>query len=133
MDQLFNHTKEVAAAANFPSIRVMTVGQKTASSTPLQQLATIEQTWEEASPAAIGGGNWSHFSAVCWLFGRDVYTGLGGTVLQCHSESVHPLYCQPPRLALTAPMCVCCVVRVHPCGSGEHQLGWYSCASMEQP
>jgi sialate O-acetylesterase len=78
--QALNASAEIEAANGFPSIRVMTVGQGTTSNEPLSQLATIEQVWAEASAASIGGGNWTHFSAVCWFFGRDLYTALGGAV-----------------------------------------------------
>jgi len=75
-----NGTAEVAAADGYPRIRVMTVGEGDTSYTPLNNLASIAQTWSVASAASIGVGNWSEFSAVCWFFGRDLFNGLGGTV-----------------------------------------------------
>jgi len=77
VSQGFNASEEIAAAANFPEIRVMTVGELTSSATPLVNFATITQVWAVASPASIGVGNWSAFTAVGWFFGRDVYQGLG--------------------------------------------------------
>jgi sialate O-acetylesterase len=76
----FNATAEIAAAAEYPSIRVMTVGQGTRSDVPLADLATISQAWARASPASIGEGDWSAFSAVAWFFGRDLFRGLGSAV-----------------------------------------------------
>jgi hypothetical protein len=38
-----NMTAEIAAADNFPNIRLFTVGQKTRNGIPLSQLASIEQ------------------------------------------------------------------------------------------
>jgi sialate O-acetylesterase len=70
----------VARAAAYPDIRITTVGTGTTSYTPLQQLATIQQNWTVASPATVGVGNWSAFSAVCWLFGRNIHDALGGKV-----------------------------------------------------
>ena len=33
------------------------------SNTPLTELAQVEQAWSVASPDAVGGGNWTYFSA----------------------------------------------------------------------
>ena len=76
----FNASAEIAAAANYPNIRVFTVGQGTSSTSPLKNLATIEQNWTVASPGSIGEGNWSAFSAIGWFFGRDLFDALGGAV-----------------------------------------------------
>ena len=66
---------------HYPSIRLFTVGQKTSSATPLGDLQTIEQPWSVASHQSIaGGGGFGLFSAVCWIFGREVLDRLGGTV-----------------------------------------------------
>jgi len=69
----FNATDEIAAAANYPNIRVYTVGQSTFSATPLQEFANVEQFWSVASPESIGTGDWSSFSATCWFFGKNLY------------------------------------------------------------
>ena len=76
----FNASVEVARAQAYPDIRVFTVGQGTTSYTPLTQLGSVAQNWSVASSATIGVGNWSQFSAVRWLFGRNVYDALGGSV-----------------------------------------------------
>jgi sialate O-acetylesterase len=75
-----NATAEIAAAAAYPRIRVFTVGQGTVSGTPLADLATVSQPWALASPASVGEGDWSAFSAVCWFYGRTLYDALGGGV-----------------------------------------------------
>ena len=84
----FHHVREIvpsaeiAAADHYPLIRLFTVGQGTNSTTPLQQLKTIEQPWTVASSAAVGVGAWKSFSAVCWFTYRRVFDALGGNVPQ---------------------------------------------------
>jgi len=56
------------------------VGESTTSNVTLKNLAGIQQSWAVASPASIGGGAWTQFSAVAWFFGRDISNALGGTV-----------------------------------------------------
>ena len=73
-------TAEIAAANNFPLIRLFTVGQGTQSRTPLSYLNTTEQPWAVASSASVATGGWNAFSAVCWFTYRDMFTALGGTV-----------------------------------------------------
>ena len=68
----FNATAEIAAADHYPQIRVFTAALR-ASSTPLIELAEVEQEWALASHTSIGGPNWGFFSATCWFFGRNVY------------------------------------------------------------
>lgn len=97
VDGVFNATEEVKNAANYPNIRVFTVGTSTTSATPLEEFHTISQPWAIASPASVGVGNWSAFSAACWFFGRDLYNDLkvpigllsdnwGGTPVQAWSS-----------------------------------------------
>ena len=70
-----------AEANNYPDIRLFTVGQKTSSKTPLQDLRTIEQNWVAASNTTVSDGSpFNYFSAVCWFFGKNVHDSLGGKV-----------------------------------------------------
>ena len=100
----FNLTREVAAAANFPLIRLFTVGTPnlwTNSSLTGTggELAAVIQPWAVASPDAVGGpgsptsptqrnmGNLSnysmfprdygHFSAFCWFHGQAIQKARG--------------------------------------------------------
>jgi len=95
--QAFNGTQEVNEANYYPDIRVMTVGQGTISQTPLLEFETIEQNWTYASNNSIGGPSWSHFSATCWFFAKNLYNDLqiplglvssnwGGTIIQAWSS-----------------------------------------------
>uniref|UniRef100_A0A6B2L341 Sialate O-acetylesterase domain-containing protein n=1 Tax=Arcella intermedia TaxID=1963864 RepID=A0A6B2L341_9EUKA len=73
---VFNATAEIAAANDYPNIRVFTVGQGTFSAAPLQEFATVSQPWTPASASSIGVGDWSEFSATCWFFGKYLYDDL---------------------------------------------------------
>eukprot|EP01112_Ceratiomyxa_fruticulosa_P020244 TRINITY_DN6848_c1_g1_i1.p1 TRINITY_DN6848_c1_g1~~TRINITY_DN6848_c1_g1_i1.p1 ORF type:complete len:245 (+),score=45.24 TRINITY_DN6848_c1_g1_i1:1001-1735(+) len=71
----FNATQEIAEAANFPQIRVFTVGQGNISSTPENELLSVQEKWSVASAVSIGDqtigmNNWTYFSAVCWFYGK---------------------------------------------------------------
>ena len=73
-----NSTAEIQAANKYPSIRLLTVGQKTSSNTPLVDLATLEQPWAVASNvSASNGGEFGFFSSVCFFFARNLVDELG--------------------------------------------------------
>lgn len=78
----FNVSAEIAAAAAYPYIRTVTVGQTTTSYFPLPQLAVPPiQPWAPASdPKVIAQGNWSATSAVCWFYGKTLADALGNAV-----------------------------------------------------
>jgi len=80
MTLINNASNEIATAANYPSIRVFTVGQGTSSNDPLQKLATIEQGWAVGSTASVGGPDWGYQTAVGWLFTRQIYNSIGKNV-----------------------------------------------------
>ena len=95
VDQAFNATAEVAAANNYPTIRLFTASMLQ-SVKEQQQLLGVEQNWVVASSSSVGGGNWTFFSAACWFFGRDlneelkypiglIATNWGGTPLRSWS------------------------------------------------
>eukprot|EP01060_Flectonema_neradi_P030830 TRINITY_DN4553_c0_g2_i9.p2 TRINITY_DN4553_c0_g2~~TRINITY_DN4553_c0_g2_i9.p2 ORF type:complete len:527 (+),score=120.48 TRINITY_DN4553_c0_g2_i9:2206-3786(+) len=97
VDQAFNASAEVAAADNFPNVRLYTAAEDY-SSVEKQQLWKVQLPWSVASSAAVGGGNWSYFSAVCWFFGRNlneklnypiglIATTWGGTPIKAWSSS----------------------------------------------
>jgi len=97
VDLAFNATEEIQLAANYPNIRVFTVGTNNISSEPLEELASFIQPWSVANSQSIGGSPWAEFSAVCWFFGRDLYdtykvpiglinSNWGGTYIQAWSS-----------------------------------------------
>jgi sialate O-acetylesterase len=75
----FNASAEIAAA-NYPNIRVFTVGQGNSSQTPFTDLGSVEQNWTAVTPKSVGGPEFGYFSAICYFFGRDVFNALGGSV-----------------------------------------------------
>ena len=89
-NRAFNASAEIADAGMYPNIRMFTVAHAVANS-PQPDVADktggtgvyLNSPWAVSSPAAFApissrGFNW--FSAVCYFFGRDVYTSLNGTV-----------------------------------------------------
>ena len=50
---------------------------------PLRELRTLSQPWAAAAPSTVSDATnleFGHFSAVCWFFGKQVYTSLGDEV-----------------------------------------------------
>ena len=74
---IHNASEEIANAGNFPKIRVFTAALKP-SPVPLEELLGIILNWSVASKQSVGGPDWQHMSAVCWLYGRMVHQALGG-------------------------------------------------------
>merc|ERR1719265_668931 len=62
-------------------IRLFSVGQRTQSNTPLDDLQIIEETWSVASNTSVAKGDkFGYFSAVCWIYGRELFDALDGKV-----------------------------------------------------
>ena len=102
MKGMNNMSAEIAAAdAYSDTMRFFTVGQDTTCgdpaknqtdcSHPFSNLNTrlvlpcrvgksCRHNWGAASASSLGGAAWDNFSAACWLTGRDIHDGLGGTV-----------------------------------------------------
>lgn len=79
MSGIFNATQEIAAA-NYPNIRIFTVGDKT-SVDPLPDFMTdVVQQWVPVTPESISSGptdDFVVFSAICYFFARDLQAVLG--------------------------------------------------------
>ena len=109
----WNASAEVAAAAAYPGVRIMTVGQSFTSMVPLQELgAPPTLPWSVASPTTIGCGEWNCTSAVCWFYGKALQDALqvpiglvssnwGGTTIPSWSTNETNAACgfPPPAIA----------------------------------
>jgi len=81
MPVITNATEEAARANDYPMIRIFSVGQGTKSNIPLDDLQTIAETWSVASNTSVAsGGKFGFFSAVCWIYGRELFDALDGEV-----------------------------------------------------
>ncbi|XP_056112443.1 sialate O-acetylesterase [Rhinichthys klamathensis goyatoka] len=72
VDQLINATEELAMASKFPDVRIFQAALEK-SDEELIDLAGVEIPWSRPTAELLGGKEFSHFSAVCWLFGRYLY------------------------------------------------------------
>jgi sialate O-acetylesterase len=107
----FNASAEIAAA-NYPNIRIFTVGDGTTSKVPLNDLATVLQNWTAVTPASIGGPEFSYFSAICYFTGRCARRHL-----QCQLALLpHP----PALVSAPSPRAAMCTTRwAAPCRSAS--------------
>ncbi|ESO83425.1 hypothetical protein LOTGIDRAFT_133483, partial [Lottia gigantea] len=94
--QAFNGTDLANEASKYPNVRVLTVLQ-TQSNKPEYDLITIQEPWSLPNQKSIGFAPWKYFSAVCWLYGRNLYdsrqypigmiaTDWGGTPVEAWSS-----------------------------------------------
>ncbi|KAK6169986.1 hypothetical protein SNE40_018487 [Patella caerulea] len=92
----FNSSAEIAESSYYPDIRLFTVAMEAAHE-PQYDFISVEQPWSVASPRSVGNGNWTYFSAVCWLYGKYLYQKLnypvglvasdwGGTAIETWSS-----------------------------------------------
>ncbi|XP_055889534.1 sialate O-acetylesterase-like [Biomphalaria glabrata] len=87
---------EIANAYKYPNIRLMTIDLIDAP-TPQYDLIKLEENWSKPANDTVGHWDWSYFSAVCWLFGKEVHlarnypiglisTNWGGTPIKAWSS-----------------------------------------------
>jgi sialate O-acetylesterase len=74
VSQMFNGSTEIAAAGNYPKIRLFGVA-RLESASPIEEIRGVGLRWSVASPATVGNG---YASAVCWLYGRMIQAQLNG-------------------------------------------------------
>ncbi|NXS14974.1 SIAE acetylesterase, partial [Neodrepanis coruscans] len=78
--QVANASQELAAAAHYPYVRVFAAAPAR-SDMELEDLEQVNLPWSIPTAAEnLGHGNFTYFSAVCWLLGRSLYEALGSPV-----------------------------------------------------
>ncbi|XP_074891074.1 sialate O-acetylesterase isoform X1 [Buteo buteo] len=73
--QITNASQELVAAAHYPYIRVFAAAPAR-SDMELEDLERIDLPWSIPTAENLGHGNFTYFSAVCWLLGRYLYEAL---------------------------------------------------------
>ena len=75
-----NATAIIADSVHYPRLRLFTVKNPGGNALAADVNVSTNYTWGIASPATVGGPAFGWFSAVCFLYGRDLYTSLKGDV-----------------------------------------------------
>ncbi|NXV72203.1 SIAE acetylesterase, partial [Atlantisia rogersi] len=73
--QITNASQELATASHYPYIRLF-AATPARSDVELGDLTHIDLPWSVPTAAILGHGNFTYFSAVCWLLGRYLYEAL---------------------------------------------------------
>ncbi|NXK14322.1 SIAE acetylesterase, partial [Herpetotheres cachinnans] len=73
--QIANASSELAATARYPYVRVFAAAPAR-SNIELEDLERIDLLWSIPTAENLGHGNFTYFSAVCWLLGRYLYEAL---------------------------------------------------------
>lgn len=73
--QIFNSSKEAAKASLYPHVRLFTASLVEAT-VELYDLAKVDLQWSVPTAETLAQGDFTYFSAVCWLFGRYLYDTL---------------------------------------------------------
>ncbi|XP_029571407.1 sialate O-acetylesterase isoform X1 [Salmo trutta] len=106
--QVFNASEELALASKFPQVRIFMAALEQ-SYTELTDLAGVEVPWSVPTAKLLGGGDFKHYSAVCWIFGRHLYKALkypiglvtscwGGTPVEAWSSPRALQHCDLDRI-----------------------------------
>ncbi|BFZ09705.1 hypothetical protein BsWGS_12744 [Bradybaena similaris] len=72
--------EEEKADVHYPKIRIFTVADKE-STAPLDDILLVQQDWTAPNSSNIGG-----FSAVCWVYGKNIHKTLGYAIGLVHSS-----------------------------------------------
>ncbi|NXR57542.1 SIAE acetylesterase, partial [Rhadina sibilatrix] len=77
--QVANASQELAAATRYPYVRIFAAAPAR-SDVELEDLEQIDLPWSIPTAENLGHGNFTYFSAVCWLLGRSLYEALGSPI-----------------------------------------------------
>eukprot|EP00937_MAST-01D_sp_MAST-1D-sp2_P004805 g4805.t1 len=88
VNQDLNGTEAIGQSAEYPGIRMLTVGDASANS-PLEDVAKLaydraqlpaNSSWLPSAPSSFGTGLFSYPSAICYYYARELYVHFNGTV-----------------------------------------------------
>ncbi|KFQ69787.1 Sialate O-acetylesterase, partial [Phaethon lepturus] len=115
--QIANASQELTDAARYPYVRVFAAAPAR-SDVELEDLERIDLPWSIPTAENLGHGNFTYFSAVCWLLGRYLYEALrypiglveaawGGTPIEAWSSHRVLQACGLPEDAGRAGLVFC--------------------------
>ncbi|KAL2096066.1 hypothetical protein ACEWY4_008214 [Coilia grayii] len=107
VSQMYNSSAELAMVHKFPNVRIFQAARES-STVELADLSRVAVHWSVPAADLLGGGDFTHFSAVCWVFGRQLYQTLqypiglvescwGGTPVEAWSSSRPLRRCGVPQ------------------------------------
>jgi sialate O-acetylesterase len=101
----FNPAAEIADSVNYPAIRVLSA-LRSAQDLPQADVGTRGPApWSVASPVALSGGDYDYFSAVCYMFGRELQRTLNipiGLISSAWGGTIVEAWMSPEALARCA-------------------------------
>ncbi|XP_067675402.1 sialate O-acetylesterase-like [Haliotis asinina] len=75
MNMGYNSTAEINDADNYPNIRLFTSMQITSIKQETDFLG-LQEGWSVSSKETVGGNTWQYFSALCFMYGKRLYSTL---------------------------------------------------------
>ncbi|XP_076968697.1 sialate O-acetylesterase isoform X2 [Tamandua tetradactyla] len=113
VSQIFNATSEMSNTAAYQSVRILSVSLIQAQK-ELEDLPGVDLPWSKPTAKNLGHGNFTYMSAVCWLFGRNLYDTLqypiglisstwGGTPIEAWSSGRSLKACRVPKQRFIPP------------------------------
>ncbi|XP_067674175.1 sialate O-acetylesterase-like [Haliotis asinina] len=100
LNMAFNSTYLIDDADNYPNVRLFTSMLK-ASIKPEVDFLGVLQDWAVASRTSVGGNTWQYFSALCYLYGKQLYSTLKypiGLVATSYGGTIDEAWSSPDAL-----------------------------------